>query len=65
MTSSKYAVQILYDNEWIWLTHPTYPNSPSERALSTYNTLNEAEKEANRWIGKFKKTRVVQLDDTY
>jgi hypothetical protein len=63
MLDKKYAIQILHNNEWIWLTYPTYPSSPENRALTTFNNLDEAEQEANRWTAKFQKTRVVKLDN--
>jgi len=59
MDENHYAIQVWYDNDWIWVTHPIGPTS--QRALSTWTLKEEAEEHCSKFLTEYVKTRVIHL----
>ena len=59
--NTQYAVQVLYNEEWIWVTRSV--NDPMDRVLVTFTDKNAADTEAEQLASRYPKTRVVKLDD--
>ena len=55
----KYAVQVLMNKEWLWVTVPVEGQDSSQRVLVTFETQEQAEQEAK----KYNKSKIVRLED--
>ena len=56
-----FGIQVLHNNEWIWITDAIDASQPERRIATSFATLEEAKEKAEFWTSKFEKSRVVEL----
>lgn len=55
-----FAIQVLIDDEWLYVTDPHPEGKEGERILTTFETFEEA-KDSNN--GRWPKYRIIELSD--